>query len=224
MSLYNKHILPRIVDCGCGGRAFEEQRRRILPKAQGIVLDLGVGTGLNIPLYDETRVTKIIGLDPCESSLNMARKVASASNIPVEFLLAVGEDIPLEDGCIDTVVLTYTLCTVRDIDAVLREVRRVLRPDGDVLFCEHISAPSPLTSKLQRIANRPWSILFGGCQLNRRAATALRRANFRVDAQTSRLRGAPIPIAWQTTGQARPLKPGEHPDRCPTGPQLDLSI
>ncbi len=224
MSFYNKHILPRIVDCGCGGRAFEGQRKRIVPKAQGVVLDLGVGTGLNIPLYDAGRVTKLIGLDPCQSSLNMAQKLADQSNIPVEFVQGFGEDIPLADSCIDTVVLTYTLCTVQDVSAVLSEVRRVLRPDGEVLFCEHVSAPKPWVSRMQGIVQQPWASLLGGCQLNRRAATALRCAKFRVEADTSKLGGVPFPIAWQTTGHARPLKPGERPDRCPTGPDLQLSI
>ncbi len=224
MSFYSKHILPRIVDCGCGGRTFERQRKRIVPKAQGVVLDLGIGTGLNIPLYDADRVTKLIGLDPCQSSLNMARKLADRSNIPVELVQGFGEDIPLADICIDTVVLTYTLCTVQDVSAVLSEVRRVLRPDGEVMFCEHVSAPTLWNSRVQDIVQRPWASLFGGCQLNRRAATALRRAKFRVDADTSKLGGVPFPIAWQTTGQARPLKPGESPDRCPTGPDLQLSI
>lgn len=224
MSFYDKHILPRIVDCGCGGNAFESQRRHIVPKARGVVLDLGIGTGLNLPLYDASRVTKIIGLDPCDCSLAMARKLARDTDIPTEFLRGVGEDIPLEDGTVDTVVLTYTLCTVRDIDAVLSEVRRVLRQDGEVLFSEHVAAPTPWVAKLQRMLGRPWSFFFGGCQLNRRAATAFRRARFRVVADTARLRGAPIPIAWQTTGHARPLRPGEFPDRCPTGPDLNLSI
>lgn len=224
MSFYNKHILPRVVDCGCGARAFEGQRQRIVPKARGVVLDLGVGTGLNIPLYDQTKVSKVIGLDPCGSSLRMAKQVASSSEIETEFLQAVGEDIPLADGSVDTVVLTYTLCTVQNIDAVLGEIRRVLRPDGEVLFCEHVSAPTPWISRLQNIVGHPWSLLFGGCQLDRRAASAFRLARFRVDADTFRLRGAPIPIAWQTVGSARPLKPGEMPDRCPTGPDLHLSI
>ncbi len=224
MSFYNKHILPRVVDCGCGGRAFEGQRKRIIPKAHGVVLDLGIGTGLNIPLYDESRVTKVIGLDPCQSSLNMARKLVDPSRISVEFIHAFGEDIPLEDECIDTVILTYTLCTVQDVAAVLREVRRVLRPDGEVLFCEHVSAPTPWISRFQSIVKRPWASLLGGCQLDRRAATALRRAKFRVDAETVRLSKVPFPIAWQTTGHARPLKPGEKPDRSATGPDLHLSI
>lgn len=224
MSLYNKHILPRIVDCGCGGKAFEKQRKRIVPKACGVVLDLGIGTGLNVPLYDETRVTKVLGLDPCKYSLDMAKKVARRSGIPFRFLQGVGEDIPLDDDSVDTVVLTYTLCTVHDIDAVLSEIRRVLRPDGEVLFCEHVSAPCRWVSRLQQICSRPWAVLFGGCQLDRRAATAFRRARFRVVAETARLQGAPIPIAWQTTGHARPLRPGEFPDRCPTGPDLNLSV
>ncbi len=224
MSFYNKHILPRIVDCGCGGRAFEEQRKRIVPEAKGVVLDLGIGTGLNIPLYDTDRVIKLIGLDPCQSSLNMAQKLADQSSIPTELVQGLGEDIPLVDGCIDTVVLTYTLCTVQDVSAVLSEVRRVLRSDGEVLFCEHVSAPTPWVSRVQDIVGRPWASLLGGCQLNRRAATSLRRARFRVDADTFRLGGVPFPIAWQTTGHARPLKPGERPDRCPTGPDLHLSI
>ena len=224
MSFYNKHILPRIVDCGCGGRIFEGQRKRIVPKAQGVVLDLGIGTGLNIPLYDARRVTKLIGLDPCQSSLNMAQKLANQSNIPIEFVKAFGEKIPLADGCIDTVVLTYTLCTVEDVSAVLSEIRRVLRADGEVLFCEHVSAPTPWISRAQDVVQRPWALLLGGCHLNRRAATALRRAKFRVDADTNKLGGVPFPIAWQTTGHARPLKPGERPDRCPTGPDLHLSI
>ncbi|WP_170419221.1 class I SAM-dependent methyltransferase [Ruegeria atlantica] len=224
MSLYNKHILPRIVDCGCGGRAFAEQRNRIIPKAQGVVLDLGIGSGLNIPLYDTGRVNKLIGLDPCQSSLKMAQKLADQSNIPIELVQAFGEDIPLADSCIDTVVLTYTLCTVQDVSAVLSEVRRVLRADGEVLFCEHVSAPTPWVSRVQDVVQRPWASLLGGCQLNRRAATALRRAKFRVDADTFKLGGVPFPIAWQTTGHARPLRPGERPDRCPTGPDLHLSI
>ncbi|WP_170346223.1 class I SAM-dependent methyltransferase [Ruegeria atlantica] len=224
MSLYNKHILPRIVDCGCGGRAFEGQRKRIVPKARGVVLDLGVGTGLNIPLYDEDRVTKLVGLDPCQSSLNMAQKLTNQTIIPVELVQGFGEDIPLEDGCIDTVVLTYTLCTVQDVSSVLSEIRRVLHPNGEVLFCEHVSAPTLWISRVQDIVQRPWASLLGGCKLNRRAATALRRAKFRVDADTNKLSGVPFPIAWQTTGQAKPLKPGERPDRCPTGPDLQLSI
>ncbi|MEM7091035.1 MAG: class I SAM-dependent methyltransferase [Pseudomonadota bacterium] len=224
MSLYNKHILPRIVDCGCGGQAFEGQRKRIVPQAHGVVLDLGIGTGLNIPLYDATKVTKVIGLDPCGTSLKMAAKVAAESNIGCEFIRAKGEDIPLSDRSVDTVVLTYTLCTVENVDAVIREIRRVLHPDGEVLFCEHVRAPSSWISRLQTIANRPWSVLFGGCRLDRRAATAFRRSKFRVVADTARLRGAPAPIAWQTTGQARPLKAGELADHCPTGPKLALSI
>ena len=224
MSLYDKHILPRIVDCGCGGKAFAKQRRRIVPKAQGVVLDLGIGTGLNLPLYDGSRVTKIIGLDPCENSLKMAQNVAEDSDISIEFIKAFGEDIPLDDGSVDTVVLTYTLCTVGDVSAVLSEIRRVLRSDGEVLFCEHVNAPRRWISRLQGICNRPWSILFGGCQLDRLAATALRRARFRVVADTAMLRGAPLPIAWQTIGHARPLREGEPPDRCPTGPDLNLSV
>ncbi|WP_299478655.1 class I SAM-dependent methyltransferase [uncultured Roseibium sp.] len=224
MSFYSKHILPRIVDCGCGGQMFEEQRRRIVPKAKGVVLDLGVGTGLNLPLYDAAQVTRIIGLDPCGSSLAMARKVAGRSDIACEFLQVFGEDIPLEDGSVDTVVLTYTLCTVQDVDAVLREVRRVLRPGGKVLFCEHVSAPTPWIARLQKIVSRPWSFLLGGCQLDRRAATALRGANFRVDANTSRLKGVPLPIAWQTVGNARLLKQNEPQDRSLAGPDARLSI
>lgn len=224
MSLYSKHILPRVVDCGCRGQAFEKQRRRIVPNAKGVVLDLGVGTGLNVPHYDASQVTKVIGLDPCRTSLEMAKTLVANSEIPFEFIHGIGEDLPLDDQSVDTVILTYTLCTVQDVEAVLSEVSRILRADGQILFCEHVAAPTPRISRLQRLVSRPWAFLLGGCQLNRRAATALRRAKFCVVAETEKLRGMPLPIAWQTTGSARPLRPGERPDRCPTGPDLNLSI
>ena len=222
MSFYDTHILPRVIDCGCGGRAFADQRRRVVPEARGTVLDLGAGTGLNLPFYDPARVARVIGLDPCARSLELAAQVKTP--VPFEPLVAKGEAIPLPDGSVDTVVLTYTLCTVDDPAAVLAEVGRVLSSEGRILFCEHVAAPTRGIGRLQGWIARPWAALFGGCRLDRRAGGSLRRAGFRVVAETLRVPRLPAPVAWQTVGHAWPLAPGERSDRFPTDAELCLSI
>ncbi|MBZ6379736.1 hypothetical protein B5C34_14965 [Pacificimonas flava] len=204
MGLYGKHVLPRLIDVACGTTEFSEQRADILPAAEGVVLDIGIGTGLNLKFYDPRRVTRLIGLDPCETSLKLAHKAASDCTIPFETLAAGGEAIPLPDDSVDTVVLTYTLCTVPDVAPVLAEVRRVLKEDGLLLYAEHVRAPERKLARWQDRLVKPWAAAFGGCQLNRDTEALLRQAGFRSGDMTLEKVQRQLPlVAWQAKGRVR---------------------
>jgi SAM-dependent methyltransferase len=136
MSIYEKWILPRLVDVAMRNKEATRYRSRIVPKARGTVLEIGVGSGLNLPFYGSS-VEQYYGLDPSEELLVMARKKASTIAFPIEFLAHKSEEIPLEDGCIDTVVTTWTLCSIPDPAKALKEMKRVLKPGGVMLFAEH---------------------------------------------------------------------------------------
>lgn len=157
------------------------QRELVVPMAEGDVLEVGMGSGLNLPFYDPTRVRRIWGLDPAEEMAPWAARAAGGAHFPVELIRARGEEIPLASRSADTVVLTYTLCTVEDPLAALREVARVLRPHGRLLFCEHGVAPDPGVRRWQELLNPAWRRLSGGCHLQRDIPGLLRDGGFRLE-------------------------------------------
>ena len=167
MGFYERRVLPRLLDCVCGMKAVAEMRAKIVPLASGVVLEIGMGSGLNLPVYDPRRVRRVIGLDPAGPMLAMARARAAAVEFPVEFLELGGERIPLPDAAVDTVLSTYTLCTIPDPVAALGEMRRALKPGGRLLFCEHGLAPERGVARWQRRLDRPWGAIAGGCHLDR---------------------------------------------------------
>ena len=167
MNLYDRFVLPRIVHFTCSRRPNMRQRAKVVPAASGQVLEIGYGSGLNLPFYDSALVQRLWALDPAEEMWALAREKALRAAFPVEFLKASAEEVPLPDHTVDTVVVTYTLCTVPDAQRALAQAARVLRPNGQLLFCEHGIAPDEGTRRWQRRMNPLWKRLGGGCHLDR---------------------------------------------------------
>ena len=167
MGFYNKYILPKFINCACGSKPINYQRDKLVPYAKGIVLDIGIGSGLNIPFYNKSNINHLYGLDPSPELLETAMKVAKTHELEIEFLECGAESIPLPDDSIDTIVITYTMCTIPDISLSNAEMLRVLKPDGKLLFCEHGLAPDEKVAKWQKIINPVWNRIAGGCNLNR---------------------------------------------------------
>ncbi|MBI1943828.1 MAG: class I SAM-dependent methyltransferase, partial [Betaproteobacteria bacterium] len=134
---YERHVLPYLTDFACGNKHVRRQRQKVVPLAQGRVLEVGIGTGLNLAYYDRARIEKIVGLDPGLDMHRLARKRVKRSGLAVELVGLSAERIPYDAGSFDTVLVTYSLCTIADPLAALGEMGRVLRPDGKLLFCEH---------------------------------------------------------------------------------------
>ena len=190
MGFYDSYLLPHLVHFTCGASPAMKQRQKVVPLASGRVLEVGIGSGLNIPLYDQDKVAKVWGLDPSAEMWAIARKNAEAHHIEVEFLQSGAETIPLDDGVVDTVLMTYTLCTVPDPAAALDEIRRVLKPGGRLLFCEHGRAPDPGVRRWQEWVNPVWRRLAGGCNLDRPVDELLTGAGFHCpDLQTMYIPG-----------------------------------
>ena len=181
MGFYDKHILPRFINCACGASPIMKQREKVVPNAAGNVLEIGIGTGLNLPYYQSDRVDRLIGLDPSEESWALAAERASHLEFDVEFIGLPGEEIPLEDASIDTVLVTYALCTIPDPVSALRGMARVLRPGGKLIFCEHGRAPDASVRKWQDRINPVWRRIAGGCNLNRDIPALLGEGGFVVD-------------------------------------------
>jgi SAM-dependent methyltransferase len=181
MGFYDKHILPRFINCACGAPPIMKQRQKVVPRASGTVLEIGIGTGLNLPFYDAARVDRLIGLDPSEESWALAGERAAHLDFDVEFIGLPGEEIPLETASVDTVLVTYALCTIPDPVSALQGMARVLRPGGELIFCEHGKAPDAGVRKWQDRINPFWQRIAGGCNLNRDIPALLGAGGFKVD-------------------------------------------
>ena len=180
MGLYDRYLLPRLIDLTCSLGPALRQRAKIVPRARGTVLELGIGSGLNLPFYDPARVTRVLGLDPSVELWRLGAARRDAAPVPVDFLQAPAEAVPLPAASVDTVVVTYTLCTLPDVAGALAEARRVLRENGELLFCEHGAAPDPGVRRWQERVNPVWRRLAGGCHLNRDAPALIETAGFRI--------------------------------------------
>ena len=165
--IYEKKFLPKICNCCCSLGPIQKQREKIVPLAEDIVLEIGIGSGLNIPFYDKNKVSKIIGLDPSEELNEMALSLAKENHLNIDFIISGAESIDLESNSVDTVLVTYTLCTIPEVIPSISEIKRVLKPEGKLLFCEHGISPNKYTRMLQNFLNPVWKLIFGGCNLNR---------------------------------------------------------
>lgn len=167
ISWYEKRILPALLDASCSLKSFRRQRAIVVPRASGNVLEIGIGTGLNLAYYDPEQVSSIVGVDPSESMHRLARRRRRTAGVPVTLVAVPAERMPFPDASFDSVVSTYTLCSVSDPSAVLREIRRVLAPGGRFLFSEHGLSPEGHVAKWQYRMQPYWERVAGGCHLDR---------------------------------------------------------
>ncbi|MEQ8396157.1 class I SAM-dependent methyltransferase [Thalassobaculum sp.] len=202
MGLYSKWILPRLLHTAMSQRNLLPYRQRLTAMAEGRVLEIGIGSGLNLPFYTD-KVERVIGVEPSRELLAMARKAADTAAYPVELLPASAEAIALDDCSVDTVVTAWTLCTVPHAEAALREMRRVLTPNGKLLFVEHGSAPDPGVREWQDRLTPLWKCIAGGCHLNRNPQEQLRSAGFSIDQLATGYIPGPRPFTFMYEGQAR---------------------
>ena len=179
-SAYEKYLLPKLLDTCCSTKPVNYQRKKIVPYAAGTILEIGIGSGLNIPFYDKSKVEKIYGLDPSPELCEMAKQAADKNEINIDFLLNVAEEIKLKSNSIDTVLLTYTLCTIPNPLEALKEIKRVMKSDARILFCEHGIAPDKKVIKWQNRINPIWGKLFGGCNINRDIPNIFLESGFKV--------------------------------------------
>lgn len=180
MSFYDEHILPHVINMACGTKPVLKQREKIVPQAEGRILEIGMGSGINIPYYNPDKVEKVWGLEPSEGMRRKAEPRVAAAPFDLEWLGLPGEEIPLDDNSADTIVLTYTLCTIPDWRAAVTQMRRVLKPGGKLLFSEHGKAPDAAVLAWQNRINPLWMKMAGGCHLNRDIPKLLREGGFDI--------------------------------------------
>ncbi|MEP0391375.1 MAG: class I SAM-dependent methyltransferase [Erythrobacter sp.] len=177
---YDAHIMPKLIGCACGTGQVLKRRANVVPLASGDVFELGCGCGINQQFYDAKAIRSYAGIDPHEGMLDTAREAAAAKGWEVDMRQGVGEDIPFASQSFDTVVCTFTLCSVQEPQSVLSEMQRILRPGGTALFLEHGRAPDTNVAKWQDRIEPVWKRLAGGCHLTRPIAAAFEKAGFNV--------------------------------------------
>ena len=181
MSFYEERVLPRLIDLACGVKPARKQREKIVPRASGDVLEIGFGSGRNLPYYDRNKVRHVWGLEPSAGMRRLAQKEVDRSSLDVEMIELPGEEIPLEDHSVDTVLVTYTLCSIADPAPALLGMRRVLKPDGRLLYCEHGKAPDAGVHRWQERLNSGWRRIAGGCNMNRDIPALIEAAGFAIE-------------------------------------------
>ncbi|MGD2132660.1 MAG: class I SAM-dependent methyltransferase [Maricaulaceae bacterium] len=210
-SFYHRHISPRMINLICGAPMISKQRAKVVPAAEGRVLEVGFGSGTNLPFYDPSKVEHLFALEPDPHMRKLAKKRLEAHPLKsMEFLDLPGEEIPLEDASVDTVVVTYTMCTIPDVDAAAGQMRRVIKPGGKLLFVEHGRDCDPRAARFQERIEPIWKPLADGCHLTRNPAQTLFNAGFVVSHEEGLPSGAPIMTtlmrfgAYHYWGSAKP--------------------
>ncbi len=180
MGIYNKYLLPKIIDWTCSKKPNMKQREKIVPEAFGNVLEIGIGSGLNMSFYDKGKVKSLTGIDPSNEIWN--KNQIDTTNLPFEFqfVQAFAEEIPADNNAYDSAVVTYTLCSIPDLASAFEELRRVIKPGGVLLFCEHGKAPDKAVEKWQNFVNPLWKKLGGGCNLNRDIPDLILQNGFKI--------------------------------------------
>lgn len=204
-SLYDRYILPRFLRCACSAPGITKQRTKVVPQAEGRVLELGIGMGLNLPFYDPAKVESVTGVDPTPELRAIAEAAPRDPRLSVKVEDGTAEALPFADHSFDCVVCTFTLCSVQDPTAALSEARRVLKPGGRFLYCEHGLAPDADVVKWQRRIEPVWKRLAGGCHLTRPITSAIAASGFKVTRQDSMyIPKAPRFAGWSEWGTATP--------------------
>ena len=204
MGWYAELVLPRLIQVACSSDGVSEMRERVVPLATGRVLEVGMGSGLNLPFYDRDQVELVWGLEPSGAMRAKAVPAIEASGLDVRVLAEPAEEIPLDDDSVDTVVLTYTLCSIADWQAALAQIRRVLKPGGTVVFSEHGLAPDAAVQRWQRRVDPVWTVFAGGCHLDRPIVAGLEAAGFEMVEVDGEYRGVPKAATFTSWGVCRP--------------------
>jgi len=203
MGFYDRHILPFLLNGAMSAKPITYQRRKIVPRAEGRVLEIGFGAGHNLPFYDPAKVTHLWALEPSAEMRARAAARVSASPIAPEFLDLPGEEIPLDDESADTILVTYTLCTIPDVLTALAGMRRVMKRSGRMLFCEHGEAPDESVRRWQRRITPLWKRIGGGCHVGRPIPKLIEDSGFRVEGlETMYLPGTPRFAGFNYWGSA----------------------
>jgi ubiquinone/menaquinone biosynthesis C-methylase UbiE len=204
MNFYNTYILPKLLNIVMSKKEFEKERPLVVSDAKGVVLEIGFGSGLNLPYYQN--IEKLYALEPSVELYELT-KVDTKNKFEIEHLSVSAENIPLQDNSVDSVVSTWTLCSIPDVEQSLKEILRVLKPGGRFHFIEHGKFPKTLKQKLQTFLTPLSKVFAGGCHLNREVDILLKEAGFiLIELHTFELPGRPLAYMYQGVGE----KPAEH--------------
>ena len=201
MGFYKKVVLPRLIELAMRNSQLGGYRQQTIGAARGHVLEIGVGSGMNLPVYGSA-VDRVCGIDPSPELLDRARERVAAARVPVSLAQAPAEQLPFRDAAFDTLVMTWTLCSIPNPSAALNEMRRVLKPGGRLLFVEHGLAPEPAIMRWQHRLTPCWRRIGGGCHLDRKMDDLIRNAGFRVDALETGYMKGPKPWTFMYVGSA----------------------
>ncbi len=200
-NFWDRYVMPRLIGCACGMPQIMKRRSQIVPRASGKVLEFGAGGGINAEFYDPQKVSNVIGIDPSAELINQASPKLAAAKVPIELVEGVAENLPFDDASFDTVLITFTLCSVQDQAQSIREARRVLKDDGQLLVLEHGSAPDANVAKWQRRVEPFWKRMAGGCHLTRPTIDAVTAQGFTIAERTAEyMPGAPSILGWVESG------------------------
>jgi len=203
MGLYDRYILPVVLNAAMSTKPIRYQRKKVVPRASGRVLEIGFGAGHNLPFYDASKVTHLWALEPSKEMRERAAERVSQSSIPLEFLDLPSEEIPLRNEEADTILITYTLCTIPDVAKALGEMRRVLKSGGKMIFCEHGQAPDADVRKWQERLTPAWKFIGGGCHVGRPIPKMIIDSGFRIEGmETMYLPGTPRFAGFNYWGDA----------------------
>lgn len=205
MGFYQSKILPSVLDLACGTKPIRKQREKVVPHATGTVVEIGIGSGLNLPFYDPARIDRVIGVDPDEAIWAKAKDRVANCDFPVERIGLSGEAIPLADESADTVLVTYALCTIPDPVAALTEMGRVLKPGGEILFTEHGKAPDASVARWQNRIDPIWSKIAGGCHSGRDIPSLFDEAGLKFARLEQMYVPGPKVLSYNYWGAAAPV-------------------
>ncbi|WP_367105574.1 class I SAM-dependent methyltransferase [uncultured Psychrobacter sp.] len=202
MNPYERYVLPKMIDMACGMGEVMSARAKVVPQAVGEVLEIGIGSGLNLQFYDPQKVSAIIGVDPAAQMQTLARKRAAAIDTSVEMIAADVQGIHAETDRFDTIVMTFTLCSIDDPISTLQEMARVLKPNGKLLFCEHGLAPEPSVERWQHRLTPFWKPIAGGCRLNRDIPALMQAGGFIIEELNAEYLSGLRPMSYVYSGSA----------------------
>ena len=204
-NFYDQHICPHIIDFFMNMNIIKKQRLKVIPNAKGKVLEIGIGSGSNLEFYDQNKVSKIYALDPHPKLEKMTKKKAKELGIEIEFFPVMAEKIPLEDHFFDTIVCTYTLCSIEEPIKALKEIKRVLKPVGQYIFSEHGLAPEENVVRWQNRLNPIQNLIGGGCNLNRDIPKLIEEGGYKINELNKGYIPGPKFISYHYWGHSVPV-------------------